>query len=113
MKKHLLLLLFVFITTFAFTQSRITGVVVDETGSPLPGVNVVEQIERPAIPNGTITNLDGKFILISKQPKGKLIFSYVGLKAESRLFNGDEDISVILKSSGADLEEALLQPFQL
>lgn len=108
MKKHLLLVLFVFITTFAVSQSRITGVVVDETGSPLPGVNVVEQIERPAKPNGTITDFDGKFILISKQPKGKIIFSFIGMKAESRFFNGDEDLKVILKSSGTDLEEVVI-----
>ena len=75
MKKPLLLLLIVFISTITFSQSRITGIVVDESGIPLPGVNVVEKIEKSNTPNGTITDLDGKFTLVTKQHHGEVSFT--------------------------------------
>ena len=108
MKKLLLLLIAVFISIVTFSQHRITGVVIDEDSVPLPGVNVVEQIEKPGKPNGTTTDLDGKFTLITRHPQGRLIFSFIGMKAEIRSFDGDVDLNIILKSSGTDLDEVVV-----
>ena len=108
MKKPLLLLLIVFISTITFSQSRITGIVVDESGIPLPGVNVVEKIEKSNTPNGTITDLDGKFTLVTKQHHGEVSFTFVGMKPEIRSFDNDANFNVTLKSSGKDLDEVVV-----
>ncbi len=53
---NLIQLLLVSITIFTFSKNRIAGVEVDDIGSLLPGVKVVEQFEKPGKPNGTITD---------------------------------------------------------
>lgn len=63
----------------------ISGVVTDEDGEPLAGVNIVEK-------NGTartVTDVDGRFIISTKADKMKLILTYVGMKeAEVTATNG-------------------------
>ena len=49
--------------TVAFAQS-VKGVVKDETGEPVIGVNIVEK----GTTNGTITDMDGKYTIIQKLP---------------------------------------------
>ena len=46
----------------AFAQSGITviGTVIDETGTPLPGANVIV-VKNKKMVRGTTTNIDGKF----------------------------------------------------
>ena len=46
-----------FISTYAFAQSLVTGVVTDKSGEPLIGVNVLEK----GTTNGNITDIDGKY----------------------------------------------------
>lgn len=54
-------------------DEKVTGVVVDENGEPLIGVSVVVK----GTTNGTITNIDGEFVLNAK--KGELLeISYIG-----------------------------------
>lgn len=66
--------MFLLSSTLAFAQNRVTGTVTDKSGMPLPGVNVLEK----GTTNGSITDVDGKFI-IDHVEKGKtLLFSYIG-----------------------------------
>lgn len=53
---------------------EITGTVTDESGSPLPGVNVIEK----GTTNGSLTDGDGKFKLSVKSEKSVLSFSFIG-----------------------------------
>ena len=53
---------------------QIKGTVLDETGEPIIGVNVVEK----GTSNGTITDLDGQYSLVLQKNNGTLIFSYIG-----------------------------------
>jgi TonB-linked SusC/RagA family outer membrane protein len=52
---------------------QITGSVVDETGEPIVGANVIEK----GTANGTVTNIDGKFLLTVRN-NVVLQISYVG-----------------------------------
>lgn len=54
-KKVSLLALFVIFTGAQLMAQKVTGVVVDETNTPMPGVNVVVK----GTTNGVITNVDG------------------------------------------------------
>lgn len=57
-------------------QKRVTGIVLDDTGLPLPGVNVLVKNTT----NGTITNLDGQFILDNVKKGDVLEFSFISFK---------------------------------
>ncbi len=58
-----------------FAQTRVQGTVADEGGTPMIGVNVIEKETS----NGTITDLNGHFILNVASPSSVLVFSYVGI----------------------------------
>lgn len=59
----------------------VSGQVVDESGAPLPGVNVL--IDGTRI--GTTTDFDGNYRLSISEGR-ELSFSYLGLKLPSFLF---------------------------
>ena len=61
MKKQYLTLLFYFLSLTLSAQIKLTGVVTDETGTPLPGVTVVEKEAKTTHFNGTMTDIKGKF----------------------------------------------------
>ena len=68
----------------ATAQTRVSGVVVDETGDPIPFVNVYFKNSS----EGTITNDQGKFQLYSSNNHGILIISYIGYQTlEHKLVN--------------------------
>ena len=55
------------------TIPEITGTITDAKGEPLLGVNVVVK----GTTNGTITDLDGKYVL-EVEPNAILVISYIG-----------------------------------
>ena len=107
MKKRLQRIYFVLtllLAQAAFAQTgTITGTVVDDQGSPLPGVNVVINGTN----TGTQTDFDGNYS-ISAQTGDVLVFSFVGLKT-SRFTVGDIDIiDVVLTTDSAELEAVIV-----
>lgn len=80
--RNLILFCCIFFTALMVSgqQSSITtrGVVLDaETGTPIPGVNVIEK----GTTNGVVTDFDGKFAL--SLPKGATLqFSYIGFSSQ-------------------------------
>lgn len=53
----------------------VSGVVTDESGEPVPGVNVIEN----NLANGTSTDIDGKYMLNTSVKQPYLIFSFIGM----------------------------------
>lgn len=78
---------------------RMTGVVVDENGKPLPGVTVV--IKGSML--GVATDAEGRFEIVS--PEGKtLVFTYVGRKTQEVAFDaGTIDIKVVMPVEDVEL----------
>jgi TonB-linked SusC/RagA family outer membrane protein len=70
-----LTLLMLFVLQVTFAQTNISGVVTDQAGLPIPGVNVLVKGTQ----NGVQTDFDGKFT-ISAEPGQTLVFSFVGMK---------------------------------
>ena len=60
-------------TVTAFAQNTVTGIVKDQSGLPLVGVNVVEK----GTTNGNITDVNGKYSVNVERGK-TLVFSYIG-----------------------------------
>jgi TonB-linked SusC/RagA family outer membrane protein len=72
-------------------QNRVTGVVTDATsGEPLIGVNVT--VEGTTI--GTITDVNGKFVLDVSQQNAVLVFSYIGYNIEKFNYTGQAAIDL-------------------
>lgn len=71
--KKITLLLFLLQVSFLFAQKEITGVVTDNGGLPLIGVNIVEK----GTSNGTTTDIEGVYKIKVKEG-ATLLFTYVG-----------------------------------
>ena len=86
-------------------QGLITGTVQDETGAPMPGVNVT--IEGEQI--GTITNAEGKFSLPGISIGNRIVFSFVGMEPENiEVTSLDQVMNVILVTSTVGLDEVVI-----
>lgn len=92
------------ITLMASGQETVVlGVVYDETGETLPGVNVVIKDTR----QGVVTDLDGKFTIGVPQGKNVLVFSFVGMETLEEPINGRTYMEVSLKQ-GINLDEVII-----
>ena len=98
MKKITLLLLLLNVT-FLFAQKEITGVVKDNSGAVLPGVNVFEKGTK----NGVSTDVDGVY-QIKVQEGAILVFTYIGYKSETKAVT-ETTINVVLSSEGEQVLE--------
>ncbi|MBQ0060503.1 MAG: TonB-dependent receptor [Bacteroidales bacterium] len=95
-------LLFLLNSTWMFAQSTVTGVVTDNNGEPLIGVNVVEK----GTTNGTITGFDGDYTL--KVAQGKtLVFSYIGYLAQEVVVKGTK-LDVVLQEDAKVLDDVVV-----
>ena len=101
--RMLFLLLLLFSAT-AFGQNiTVKGTVRDASKATLPGVNILVQGTK----TGTITDLDGNYS-ISVSPQGKLIFSFVGCKAQTIEVNGKTSIDVVLEEDAKTMDEIVV-----
>lgn len=98
----MILCLFLGFTTFA--QKRVSGLVLEEQGYPVPGVTVLEK----GTTNGIITDLDGKFSLEVAGESSVLVFSFVGMETQERPVGAETSFNVIMVSSFADLDEVVV-----
>ncbi|TDT44714.1 TonB-linked SusC/RagA family outer membrane protein [Maribacter spongiicola] len=84
-------------------QSTITGTVLDDTGQPLPGANVVEK----GTTNGTQTDFDGNYSL-NVSDGATLVFSYIGFKSTQIAVNGQSTVNATLAEDAAALDEVIV-----
>ncbi|MFI8379305.1 SusC/RagA family TonB-linked outer membrane protein [Leeuwenhoekiella sp. NPDC079379] len=87
----------------SFAQTKtVTGTVTDDTGIPLPGVNVIVK----GTTQGTQTDFDGKFS-ISASEGGVIVFSYVGFANKSVNVGSSNTINISLEA-GETLDEVVV-----
>ena len=85
------------------TLKTITGKVTDESGSPLPGVNVIiEGTNR-----GTQTDFDGNYSL-EAEPGEKIQFSFLGFATKTVEIGNDSVINVRLAEEASTLNEIVV-----
>lgn len=85
--------------------TTVSGVVSDENGITIPGVNVVEK----GTTNGTTTDMDGKYtISASKSENLILSFSFLGFETSEIAAVGRSNINVVMKPSVAALDEVVV-----
>ena len=82
----------------------VSGTVLDDSGQPLPGVNIVEK----GTTNGTQTNFDGDFSLIVSDKNATLSISYIGFLTQEVALNGQTTINISLAADAAQLDEIVV-----
>ncbi len=99
-----LMTLFVVQSTLSFAQNRtVTGVVVDEKDEPIIGANVTVK----GTAKGTITDLDGKFVLSAPPKSAKLLeVSFIGYNTQTVTIT-DKTLQIKLSESAIALDEVV------
>ncbi|WP_217868793.1 TonB-dependent receptor [Arenibacter amylolyticus] len=85
----------------------VTGVVLDETGAPLPGANILEK----GTTNGTQTDFDGNFTITLTSEKPVLIASYIGYATKEIVVGSKTEFTITLEESAAGLEGVVVVGF--
>ncbi|KQB37481.1 TonB-dependent receptor [Flavobacterium aquidurense] len=101
--RRIAILFFLFNTLFIFAQKQISGVVKDNTGNPLPGVNIVEKGTN----NGVSTDIDGSYKITVKEG-ASLIFTYMGYTTATRLANASQIDVSLSEEGGQNLDEVVV-----
>ncbi|ULC58011.1 TonB-dependent receptor [Flaviramulus sp. BrNp1-15] len=109
MKKNNLILksftiLFIISSWFSFAQEiAINGIVNDETGIPIPGVNIIKKGTK----SGVVTDFDGAFT-INTEVGSTLSFSYVGYVTQDVVVINSSSLTVTLVQDLAQLDEVVV-----
>ena len=104
MKKFLLVLSFL-TSCFAFTQTKVSGIVVDELGVPVAFANVIFKNST----EGTSTNDDGRFYLESAEDYSTLSVSFMGYQTEEVTLEASVNYNLeITLLEGEQLDEVVV-----
>ncbi|MGB5418493.1 SusC/RagA family TonB-linked outer membrane protein [Algibacter sp.] len=85
-------------------QERISGVVNDVGGMPLPGVSIIQK----GTTRGAVTDFDGNYTLELTDGEKTLVFSYLGFKTVEIPVKGKTTINVNLEEDIASLDEVVV-----
>jgi TonB-linked SusC/RagA family outer membrane protein len=101
----ILTLLLALVVQLTFAQEKnISGTVTDNSGLPLPGVNIIVK----GTTNGTQSDFDGNYTIQAAVGQ-RLVFSYVGFKSsESAVTASSGRIDVTMEEDAAVLEEVVV-----
>lgn len=100
----LLLLSFIFITALYAQERTISGIITDQSGATLPGVNVV--IKNTT--NGVITDINGKYSLKVPDNNTVLVFSFVGYITQEIIVGEQLAINVSLVESIKEIDQVVV-----
>ena len=104
--RAILLLALMAIGNIGFSQTTISGNVVDQNNEPIPGANIV--IVGKTI--GTVTDFDGNFILATSEvPPFRLEISSIGYSnATQDITSANQTVSIVLNESQTFLDEVVI-----
>lgn len=90
--KHWLFLL-CWLAQLSLYGQTVSGSIKDVNGDPLIGVSIVEK----GTTNGTISDVDGNYVIELKRNNATLLYSYTGFNSVERLVSGLSEINVVLE----------------
>jgi len=100
-----LLIFLVLCHTLGHAQDyTVSGKIIDETGTPLQGVNTAIKGTK----TGTLSNNEGSFSLHVPNGKILLVFSFVGMKSQEIDVNGRHTIQVTMEEDANGLDEVVV-----
>lgn len=86
------------------SKTKVSGVIIDEKGLSIPGVNVVEKGTK----NSVVSDFDGKYTLNVAGSKSELIFSYIGYETQSQAVGQKKTLNVVLRNASSMLEDVVI-----
>ena len=100
----ILTLLLAFVVHLSFAQEKtISGTVTDQSGLPVPGVNIIIK----GTSTGTQSDFDGNYTI--KANEGSVLtFSYLGLQLKEATVTSSSIINVTMKEDLAVLDEVVV-----
>ena len=103
--KNLLFYIVLFASSLIYSQTKVSGMVVDENQDPVAFANVFFKDTT----EGTITNEDGRFYLESERTHSVLVVSFIGYQSEEVALEKrvTYEMSVVL-TQGEQLEEVIV-----
>lgn len=105
LQRLFLIALFSVLAIGAYAQSKtVSGTVVDQTGEPVIGANVIVK----GTTNGVITDLDGRFTLSNVPNNGTISISFIGYKDQEISVAGKTNFQVTLHEDNAMLDEVVV-----
>ena len=100
----LLTLLLAFVVQISFAQNKsVSGVVSDQSGTPLPGATVLVKGTN----NGTTTDFDGNYT-IQAASENILVFSFIGYVTKEVNVGDMTNVNVTLEEDAQALEEVVV-----
>jgi len=114
MKKIRTVILFIvalgcFFATNAQNKTILRGRVIDKADkTTIIGANIVEFDSEERVVNGTITNVNGDFLLQMNNPKNTVKVSVIGYKTQTIAIDPSKIISVVLEPSDVALDEVTI-----
>ena len=107
--KFLLTLLFTVIAQTMMAQGKVISGTVEDAMGPIMMANVVERDANNRIVNATQTDMMGNFSMEIKNPKNKLVFSYVGSKTKIVTIGNQTVFKIKLEDEGTALTEVVVK----
>lgn len=99
----LLFSLIIFSFTNVTAQNNVKGQITDATAIPLPGVTVVIK----GTTKGTISDIDGQYLLSNVPSNSTLVFSFVGMQSKEVAVGKLQVINVTLVEESIGLDEVV------
>ncbi|MAP80103.1 MAG: hypothetical protein CL526_03335 [Aequorivita sp.] len=104
--KQLLILGILLISASVFSQTKVSGVIKDDTGYPVAFANVIFKDSQ----EGTISDENGRFYLESDKTYTSVVFSFIGYATQEIPLNARTTykMEVVLKESADALQEVVI-----
>lgn len=89
-------------------KSKVSGVVVDNEGNPLPGVTILVK----GTTTGCATDIDGKFSLVLPDGSGMLVASFMGMKSLEVKATPGKEMKLVLQPDAKMIDEVVVTGYQ-
>ena len=104
--KKIVFPLFLFFTCYTISQTKVSGMVVDELGEPVAFANVLFKDSY----EGTITNDNGRFYMESFNNYQTLVVSFIGYATQEIPLSSkvNYNMNIVLEESNEELDEVVI-----
>lgn len=85
-------------------QAKITGTVIDATGTPLPGITVQEKGTTTA----TLTDFDGNYSITPSKSDAIIVFSSIGFTTQEIAITNQVTLNITLEEDISQLDEVVV-----
>lgn len=92
------------IQIFGQQQSTIRGTVVDVSGLPIIGANILVK----GTTNGSVTDMDGNYTITNVTSPATLLITYIGYINQEIIYNGQSRIDITLIEDIQSLNEVVV-----